>query len=82
VSIVDPVELRTILEIPAPVVPIAYLCIGYTSHFAARPELELSQWESRIALASVLFFDRYGDRDDRRAGSLSPEPHEASTPEK
>jgi 5,6-dimethylbenzimidazole synthase len=71
VSILDPEELRTILAMPAEVVPIAYLCIGYTTHFIARPELELTKWERRIPLATVLYFDCYGVRNKDRAANLS-----------
>lgn len=75
VSILHPEELRIILEIPTGVVPIAYLCIGYTRQFVDRPELEVAQWESRIPLTSVVHFDRYGGRDDRRAANLlQPQP--------
>ena len=75
VSIVDPNELRVILAIPANIVPIAYLCLGYTSHFVAQPELELTRWERRIPLANVLHFDRYGVRNDRRADALGAAPN-------
>jgi 5,6-dimethylbenzimidazole synthase len=79
VSILDPKELRTILALPTEVVPIAYLCIGYTSHFEARPDLERAEWESRVPLASVVYFDRYGGRDDHRVAHLLAPPHSTPT---
>lgn len=59
VSILDPAHLREILHIPAYIVPIAYLCIGYVDHFAPEPELQSAGWESRIPLEEVVSYDRY-----------------------
>src|SRR5260370_32267521 len=39
VSILDPDRLREILHIPANIVPVAYLCLGYAARFAANPAL-------------------------------------------
>src|SRR5260370_30481438 len=38
-SILDPDRLREILHIPANIVPVAYLCLGYAARFAANPAL-------------------------------------------
>ena len=40
VSILDFDRLRNALAIPAEIVPVAYLCIGYVSEFPGCPELE------------------------------------------
>jgi 5,6-dimethylbenzimidazole synthase len=40
VSILDPFRLRSVLKIPEHIIPVAYLCRGYVSHFASEPELE------------------------------------------
>jgi len=68
VSILDPERLRTILEIPATIVPVAYLCLGYVDSFAREPELERFGWESRIQLEEVVSYDRYS------AGRKAEEP--------
>jgi 5,6-dimethylbenzimidazole synthase len=62
VSILDPDQLRSILNIPPAIVPIAYLCIGYVDKFAPRPDLEIFGWEKRNPLESVISFDQYDSR--------------------
>ncbi len=46
VSILDPVEVRRTLDVPAEWKLIAYLCLGYPEHERDRPELEAEGWES------------------------------------
>jgi 5,6-dimethylbenzimidazole synthase len=64
VSILEPDHLRTILHIPAHVLPVAYLCIGFVDRFAPQPELEQAGWESRIAPERAICYERYSE-DDR-----------------
>lgn len=59
VSILDPARLRAILRIPAEVLPVAYLCLGFVDSFADEPALERAGWESRMPLASVVSSDFY-----------------------
>jgi 5,6-dimethylbenzimidazole synthase len=59
VSILDPNRLREILHIPANIVPVGYLCLGYVDRFATEPDLERFGWESRIPLEGVVSYDRY-----------------------
>jgi 5,6-dimethylbenzimidazole synthase len=74
VSILDLDRLRDLLGIPAELVPVAYLCVGYVSEFPAGPELESAGWESRESLARLIHFDGWGQRDQQRAAELlSPE---------
>ena len=61
VSILQPARLREILHIPAAIVPVAYVCLGYVESFAREPELESFGWERRVPLQSVVFYDRYHD---------------------
>jgi 5,6-dimethylbenzimidazole synthase len=70
VSILDLDRLRNLLEIPAGLIPVAYLCVGYVSEFPACPELETVGWESREKLAKLIHFDRWGARDEQRASDL------------
>jgi 5,6-dimethylbenzimidazole synthase len=70
VSILDLDRLRGLLGIPAKLVPIAYLCVGYVSEFPANPELESVGWESRESLTRLIHFDRWGQRDEQRAAEL------------
>lgn len=60
VSIVDPEDLRSILGLPGPVVPVAYLCLGRVPGFAAEPELQKSGWLDRMDLGPLVFEDRWG----------------------
>lgn len=70
VSIFDPEELRTVLEIPANVVPVAYLCLGYVGEFGDQPELETGGWERRVPLAETIYFEKYGAVNKQKAFEL------------
>ena len=59
VSILSPEALRSILNIPAHIVPVAYLCLGYVDSFGCEPELERLGWEERSPLAGVVFEETY-----------------------
>src|ERR1700733_3670730 len=61
VSILDPHRLRSVLNIPDHFITVAYLCLGYVSHFASEPELERRGWENRIPLEQVVFYDGFGE---------------------
>ena len=61
VSILDPIRLRAILEIPDHILPVAYLCIGYVDQFASEPELERSGWEKRVPLETTVCYDVYSE---------------------
>lgn len=62
VSVLDKDALKKVLNIPANVIPVAYLCLGYVDHFAAEPDLERAGWEHRIPLDRVLGFEEYDPR--------------------
>jgi len=70
VSILDFDQLRALLEIPADLVPVAYLCIGYVSEFPERPVLESTGWESRESLTRLIHFERWSGQDEQRAAEL------------
>jgi 5,6-dimethylbenzimidazole synthase len=61
VSIIKPDALSNILQLPEQVVPVAYLCIGYTPAFAAEPELKTLGWLPEIPLAELIFHDYWGN---------------------
>ena len=60
VSILDPADLRALLELPDPVVPVAYLCLGRVAEFLPVPELQRAGWLERIDLDPLVFEDRWG----------------------
>ncbi|RLU03105.1 MAG: 5,6-dimethylbenzimidazole synthase [Ketobacter sp.] len=54
VSILDPVEVRSILQVPEDRELVGYLCLGYVDEFYEAPELERLQWERRRAMQSLV----------------------------
>ncbi len=60
VSIIHDQDLRDILNLPQHIVPIAYLCIGFVTHFPDRPELETAGWLPRLSLKDLVFCDKWG----------------------
>ncbi len=67
VSILRHRDLRAALDIPSNIQPIAYLCVGYVSHFFVRPELEAAGWLPRMPLREVLWFDRWHNQSGSEA---------------
>jgi len=61
VSIVHSRDLRKILDLPGNVVPVAYLCIGYVTHFPEKPELEAAGWLPRLSLEDLVFCEKWGE---------------------
>ncbi len=67
VSILDQKRLAEMLELPAEVYPVAYLCLGYVREFLARPELEIAGWRNRLPLHELVHANRWGQPlDDGR----------------
>ena len=62
VNILDPSVMAGIVGLPAGIVLVGYLCIGYVARFTDAPTLETVGGESRLSLESVLFYDRWGNR--------------------
>jgi 5,6-dimethylbenzimidazole synthase len=69
VSILSNEDLERILEIPAHVKPVAYLCLGYVEEFAPKPDLERAGWLPRMDLSEVVCYEKWGvHSSDRWAG--------------
>jgi 5,6-dimethylbenzimidazole synthase len=62
VSILDHGALKQVLGIPRPVKVLAYLCLGYVSEFAKRPDLEKAGWRSRIPVEQLIHSELWGNR--------------------
>src|SRR5438132_7644571 len=60
VSILANEDLEKILAIPPHVKPVAYLCLGYVSDFAEKPDLERTGWLPRMDLADVVCYEQWG----------------------
>ncbi len=69
VSILRNDALREVFSIPAHVIPIAYLCIGYVKEFPERPVLETLEWAERLPPRSLLHFDSW-EGDGARGDAL------------
>jgi len=80
VSILQNDGLRELLGIPSPVIPVAYLCIGYPDEFAARPMLEATGWRDRLPLAQVVHYNHWQGHAER-AWSVLDRPLHASPAE-
>ena len=63
VSIIKHDDLRAALSIPSSIQPIAYLCVGYVTHFLQKPELETAGWLPRAPLSDAVWIDRWHARD-------------------
>jgi 5,6-dimethylbenzimidazole synthase len=55
VSIIDPVRVGSILDVPPDWRLVAYLCIDYPAREDDTPQLQRQGWETRCEPASVLF---------------------------
>ncbi|WP_119268781.1 5,6-dimethylbenzimidazole synthase [Taklimakanibacter deserti] len=70
VSILDKDALKTLLGIPAHVVPVAYLCLGYVADFAKKPELESKGWRERLSLADLIASETWANAGEEALKSL------------
>ena len=62
VSIISNEELKKTLNLPARVVPIAYLCLGHVTEFAEKPDLETKGWLSRLKLDDVVYYEKWEEK--------------------
>jgi len=67
VSILRNDAIRRIFGLPERVIPIAYLCVGYTDDFPAQPLLQSADWAARIPPRSLIHFDSWEQRQDPSA---------------
>ena len=70
VSIFRASALRDILQLPLRIIPVAYLCLGYVSHFNDRPDLEAAGWRERLPLEQLVYLDRWGETGDESTAGL------------
>ena len=72
VSIFSNQRLKKILGIPAGILPVAYLCIGYPVEFLKEPELQKVGWASRLPLEELIFSDRWGRKEPKALAEVAP----------
>ena len=64
VSILSNDILKRILELPEHVIPVAYLCLGYVSDFAQKPDLETARWLPRLKLEDVVYYEKWERKEN------------------
>lgn len=69
VSILSHTALKQVLGIPRPVKVLAYLCLGYVSEFAPRPDLETAGWRARLPVQELVHYESWGNRVRREGGN-------------
>lgn len=70
VSIFHEQALKDALGLPDNVTPVAYLCIGYVSHFHERPELEKAQWRQRLPIEKLVSMNGWNQPPDAQQSTL------------
>lgn len=60
VSFYRPEDVQELLGLPARVVPVAWLCVGYPDERPVRPGLEAAGWGKRVPLDELVFAERWG----------------------
>lgn len=63
VSIFDPIELSTLLSIPAGAKPIAILCLGHVSSFYKEPMLVETGWKQARPLADLVMENQWNSAE-------------------
>ncbi|MDX1596751.1 MAG: 5,6-dimethylbenzimidazole synthase [Nitrosopumilaceae archaeon] len=64
VSILSNDTLREVLDLPEHVIPVAYLCLGYVEEFSTKPDLEKAGWLPRLDLKDVVYFEKWGEKEN------------------
>jgi len=62
VSFFEPGEVAAVLDLPAHIELVGYLCVGHVEEFAAAPELVRAGWAGRRPLAWAVHHDQWGQR--------------------
>lgn len=62
VSILSMDKLKAVLGIPEGVVPIAYLCVGYTDQFLKQPLLEKVGWANRLPMENLIYHNQWDEK--------------------
>jgi hypothetical protein len=63
VSFFEPGEVAAVLDLPAHIELIGYLCVGYVDEFAPAPELVRTGWAKRRPLSWAIHHEEWGRRN-------------------
>jgi len=72
VSILSMEKLKLALDIPARIVPVAFLCVGYTPQFPKQPLLEKVGWAKRIPIENLIYHNQWEEKCKPISGFHSP----------
>ncbi len=64
VSILSNDVLKSVLNLPDYVTPVAYLCLGYVEKFAEKPDLEQAGWLPRLNLKDVVYYEKWEQKQN------------------
>lgn len=78
VSILHHDRLREILKLPDNVEVVAYLCVGFVSHFHNKPELEKAKWLPRMPLEELVSFDEWGSKQPQNNDLIKQIQHDSN----
>ena len=70
VSILKREELHSIFNIPPDITIVAYLCLGFVTHFPDLPDLERLEWGKRISLDQLVSFESWAGEPSSSRKSL------------
>ncbi len=80
VSFYREADLQTLLNLPAHVVPVAWLCLGYPDERPTRPGLEAAGWLQRRPLDELVHSERWGEKPTTSNGGAAATPAELEQP--
>ncbi len=71
VTLFDPADLAGLLHLPAGVVTLGWLCLGWPDERPPAPGLERAAWSRRVPLSDVVVRDRWPAEEDAPAQPVS-----------
>lgn len=80
VSLFDRPALEKLLELPAKVRLVAYLCVGYPLKFRPKPMLEELGWKARLNLPKLVYKDTWGQPSQLFVNETQLEPKLTQSP--
>lgn len=72
VSIFKREALHSLFRIPPHITIVAYLCLGFVTHFPEKPDLERAGWGKRLSLDRFVSFDSWEGKPPQSREDLPP----------
>lgn len=70
VSILKREELYELFNIPRHITIVAYLCLGFVTHFPDKPDLEAAGWGKRLSLDEYVSFNTWNGKPSEERSDL------------